>query len=95
MITVYAKYGLKKSEIVPEVQVNLGEEDINHPLFGKLRNSSDACVAAKIDGVNETIICNEVDLFEFLFSQKWELIGTSEVKILASPYTQYVFRYKG
>lgn len=91
VLTVFVKYGYKKSKIEPEVQVNLGEEDLDHPLFGKLRNSGEECVIAKTNGVDEEIICNEADLFEFLFSQNWELIGTTEVKILASPYTQYIF----
>ncbi|CAG5083365.1 hypothetical protein [Parvicella tangerina] len=93
VLTVYVKYGFKKSQIIPEVQVNLGEEDINHPLFGKLKNSGEECVAVKPNGTSEEIICNEVDLFEYLLSNSWILVSSAEVKVLSNSYTQYIFKY--
>lgn len=93
-MSIYVKYGLKKTEgITTDIQVNIGDFDLNHPLHEKIENFGKGCVILKPSLENIQTICNDIDLLEFLYENNWELIHSTKIEILSAPYTNYILRH--
>ena len=86
---VRVKYSLKKTGIVSQVYADIGNSQ-SHSLVKSLVTVSDGVF--KIGYGKETnVLSNEVDMLNYFSSNGWEVVRISEVKIMSSIYTQYLF----
>jgi hypothetical protein len=86
---VRVKYSIKKIGIVSQVYADIGTSP-KHSLVNSLETVSDGVF--KIGYGKETVVfSNEVDVLNYFSANGWEVVRISEVKVMSSNYTQYLF----
>ena len=86
---VRVKYGLKKEGITSQIYVDIGTSK-KHSLSGAIEVVEDGVV--KVGFGNETVVqSNEVDMLNYFARSGWEIVQITELKVLSTMYTQYLF----
>ena len=86
---VRVKYSIKKTGIISQVYADIGTFP-SHSLMNSLVTVNDGVF--KIGYGKETVVLsNEVDMLNYFSTNGWEVVRISEVKVMSSIYTQYLF----
>ena len=89
---VWIKYGLKKEGIVSNLSIDIGS-DKSHPLYGVVEDSKDGGVFYG-KSVTPKVYRSEIDLFSKLTADGWVMKNVSDVNVLGTRYTQYLFEFE-
>jgi len=88
-VIVRVKYTVKKTGIQSHVYIDIGTSK-NHSLSGALEEVGDGVIKLGF-GKDVAVLRNEVDMLNYFSSRGWIIENVSDLKIISTSYTQYLF----
>ena len=89
-LIVRVKYAIKKTGVKSSVYLDIGKSK-KHSLSGSIEEVADGVIKIGF-GKEVAVLSNEVDMVNYFSSKGWEIVKVSELRILNTSYTQYLFK---